>query len=420
MIAARRLRQPTAALVLAAAPGERRRFASDLLNLTLAAPEINRCGGGKCGRDAAEWQPGRNRCWFAGRVVTVKRKYRLAVDRREAEALDRILRRCASTRMEFTAPGRGRAGCLRSSNFAALPPRCPGRYDDNRNGRIACAEARRHGIAPSAADIQPTDSCTTATATAWSANSPDPRRPGRFGRPPRMVHAVGAGGSYRCGRPRGRVLLRGTRAVETWLRRQAGTGRQPMAKGGTSAAERIESLIAEIEADAYARGRADMGKELLEILGAAESAETRGGSARGRRQTKAAPKRRTGGRKRAPKGSVPRFVKRVLSAHPGSTAAEIPGRAADEVERSIKLASNRVELGNGRAQGRYVSDGRRWSLVVAAESPARPEEAGPSDPSPAPAQGADEAEGGRPEQDGGAVDSAPEEEETTRTLGLNL
>ena len=52
----------------------RRRFASDLLNLTLAAPAVNRGGAsGKCALDAAEWVPPINRCWFAGRVVTVKR-----------------------------------------------------------------------------------------------------------------------------------------------------------------------------------------------------------------------------------------------------------------------------------------------------------------------------------------------------------
>ena len=59
----------------AAGPPLRRRFASDLLNLTLAAPEVNRCAGaGKCAYDAAEWLPPINRCWFAARVVAVKRK----------------------------------------------------------------------------------------------------------------------------------------------------------------------------------------------------------------------------------------------------------------------------------------------------------------------------------------------------------
>ena len=130
----------------------RRRFASDLLNLTLAAPDVNRCGGGgKCAYDAAEWQPSMNRCWFAARVVAVKRKYDLTVDRREAAALDRILSACTSTAMVFrdrasgAAPERQTAARDEPSSGAvdALA-----RWDDNGNGRITCKEARRHGIAP--------------------------------------------------------------------------------------------------------------------------------------------------------------------------------------------------------------------------------------------------------------------------------
>ena len=83
----------------------RRRFASDPLNLTLAAPEVNRCNaGGKCGYDASEWQPAMNRCWFAARIVAVKRKYGLTVDRAEATALHDMLAPCTSTDMQFTTP----------------------------------------------------------------------------------------------------------------------------------------------------------------------------------------------------------------------------------------------------------------------------------------------------------------------------
>ena len=41
----------------------KRRFASDLLNLTLASPAVNRSQ--KSGKDAAEWLPDLNHCWFA-------------------------------------------------------------------------------------------------------------------------------------------------------------------------------------------------------------------------------------------------------------------------------------------------------------------------------------------------------------------
>ena len=126
----------------------RRRFARDPLNLTLAAPAVNRCGaGGKCGLDAAEWAPPMNRCWFAGRVVAVKRKYALSVDRREAATLDRILSDCKSVELVFatgrtvTAPPQPVPPPASSDDALRL-------YDDNRNGRITCREARRHGIAP--------------------------------------------------------------------------------------------------------------------------------------------------------------------------------------------------------------------------------------------------------------------------------
>ena len=130
----------------AAGPTVRRRFASDPLNLILAAPAVNRCGGrGKCGYDAGEWVPPKNRCWFAARVVAVKRKYALAVDRREAVALQRILAGCDSTAMFVTA-SREPAAAPRDTTAASSD--ALRLYDDNRNGRITCKEARRHGIAP--------------------------------------------------------------------------------------------------------------------------------------------------------------------------------------------------------------------------------------------------------------------------------
>ena len=64
----------------------RRRFATDLLNLTLAGPRVNRYE--KVDRDAAEWLPAQNRCWFAARVIAVRQRHQLTIDRREADALD--------------------------------------------------------------------------------------------------------------------------------------------------------------------------------------------------------------------------------------------------------------------------------------------------------------------------------------------
>ena len=124
----------------------RRRFARDLRNLTLASPQVNRHQKG--GKDAGEWIPDRNRCWFAGSVLEVKRAYRLTVDRREAAALERILSRCYGTEMELIACTEPSTGTRKARASARAGDDALARYDDNRNGRITCKEARRHGIAP--------------------------------------------------------------------------------------------------------------------------------------------------------------------------------------------------------------------------------------------------------------------------------
>ena len=124
----------------------RARFARDLRNLTLASPRVNRFQ--KSGKDAGGWVPDRNRCWFASKVLEVKRAYRLTVDRREGAALDQILRQCPSTATApvvcAAAPARPKA----TNRDPGTPGDALSRYDDNRNGRITCKEARRHAIAP--------------------------------------------------------------------------------------------------------------------------------------------------------------------------------------------------------------------------------------------------------------------------------
>ena len=123
----------------------RKQFARDLRNLTLASPEVNR--NQKSGKDAGEWIPDRNQCWFSGRVLEVKRAYGLTVDRREAAALERILHECANTDMEPLVCRAGPASAGDSGRGAGGDD-VLARYDDNGNGRITCKEARRHGIAP--------------------------------------------------------------------------------------------------------------------------------------------------------------------------------------------------------------------------------------------------------------------------------
>ena len=123
----------------------RKAFGRDLLNLTLASPSVNRHQ--KIAKDLAEWLPDMNKCWYVNQVVLVKRKYNLTMDQAEASTAQRVLASCASTVMQFTDPGAG-------APTPAPPPageqgdNALELYDSNRNGRITCAEAREHGIAP--------------------------------------------------------------------------------------------------------------------------------------------------------------------------------------------------------------------------------------------------------------------------------
>ena len=66
----------------------RRDIASDLDNLTIADPTVNRSQKGD--RDAAEWMPARHGAWFAERVIQVKLEYGLSVDPAERDALEAL------------------------------------------------------------------------------------------------------------------------------------------------------------------------------------------------------------------------------------------------------------------------------------------------------------------------------------------
>ena len=67
----------------------RRAFGSDLDNLTIADPMVNRTL--KRDSDAGEWRPSRHGAWFAERVIAVKRKYGLSVDPAERDSLIGLL-----------------------------------------------------------------------------------------------------------------------------------------------------------------------------------------------------------------------------------------------------------------------------------------------------------------------------------------
>ena len=151
----------------------RRRFAQDLDNLTLASPSLHRHQ--KSGKDLAEWTPAENVCWFAQTVVSVKAKYKLSMDSREAEVAIHILHDCLS-RAEYQlssqpvprsvpqsdpqAAARQTSGQTTQAQQQPAQPAQPAPaaqsalalYDDNGNGKITCAEARKHGIAPVSRD----------------------------------------------------------------------------------------------------------------------------------------------------------------------------------------------------------------------------------------------------------------------------
>ena len=128
----------------AADPETRDRFASDILNLTLASPSVNRHQ--KVAKDPSEWLPDLNQCWYVDRVVQVRRKYQLTIN--QAEAIDRVLAGCESTEMVMLVQGSATTPTATPTPADAPEVDALAMYDDNGNGRITCAEARAHGIAP--------------------------------------------------------------------------------------------------------------------------------------------------------------------------------------------------------------------------------------------------------------------------------
>ena len=77
---------------------ERQQFASDLDNLTLAAPRLNRYE--KRDKDPANWLPENNRCWYVRKYLEIKRKYGLSMDQAEADAVLKVYRSCSSFKVK--------------------------------------------------------------------------------------------------------------------------------------------------------------------------------------------------------------------------------------------------------------------------------------------------------------------------------
>ena len=83
--------------------------------------------------------------------VEVRRKYAVTVDAREANALERVLSACASTKMIVRSCNIGSSAAVPPTSRDVQPSGATDvlrLWEDNGNGRITCREARRHGIAP--------------------------------------------------------------------------------------------------------------------------------------------------------------------------------------------------------------------------------------------------------------------------------
>ncbi len=121
----------------AADSATKRRFANDLLNLTLSDPAVNRYQKG--GKDAGEWISKIDPRGFAETIIRVKLKYGLSIDETERDALEKALAGDSLTVLPDSLDA------LATSQKEKSPLDL---WDDNGNGQITCAEARRHGIAP--------------------------------------------------------------------------------------------------------------------------------------------------------------------------------------------------------------------------------------------------------------------------------
>ena len=118
----------------AADSATRRRFATDLLNLTLAGPRVNRYQ--KVDHDAAEWLPSQNRCWFAARAAR-------ACSWTPARSCSRATSRAAPRTPAGTARRRRRSSTAARRRRSPAGPRHRGRAARWRPYRSAsCRSAR--------------------------------------------------------------------------------------------------------------------------------------------------------------------------------------------------------------------------------------------------------------------------------------
>ena len=102
----------------------------------------------KSDKDAVDYLPDLNQCWFANHVVEVRQQYTLTIDQRERDVLESIPAGCTSATMvvQQSRPFQTATPSLSTGGGANVDG--VRLYDDNGVGRITCAEARAHRIAP--------------------------------------------------------------------------------------------------------------------------------------------------------------------------------------------------------------------------------------------------------------------------------
>ena len=74
---------------------KKEKFANDEDNLTVSYFRENRSKGS---RDIAEWLPTYNKCWYIEKFTQIKRKYKLAFDRKEKQVIKKYKKICKKTK----------------------------------------------------------------------------------------------------------------------------------------------------------------------------------------------------------------------------------------------------------------------------------------------------------------------------------
>ena len=105
-------------------------FSGDPFNLTVAMPYENRTV--KSDRDAADYLPQHNQCWFAARVIAVKQRWGLSVDEREAQFLKTALAGCTPEQIARPVCEASETTTTTGGSAEAWLARC----DANSNGRV--------------------------------------------------------------------------------------------------------------------------------------------------------------------------------------------------------------------------------------------------------------------------------------------